>query len=163
MASNNVISEILLIAHDFAQRSWALKALSRSGAHVTSCNSSAEARVHLAGVSGENQPGLIIQQMSYLHDEEPLAFCKELRLNPRTQAVPVILLAETAMERAMVQNLGFKRCCAVLIPLTYGPFIFALPALDIELHDSILYQKPVEEQPVVSPAPAKKTRVQDVR
>jgi CheY-like chemotaxis protein len=136
------ISRVLLVTDRALQRKPIVQALARSGVKITYAENPTQA-VWLLEHRPTQLPGLVIMCLNYYNDRHPLMLYQEMRKSPATETIPVLVLVESELERVMVQNLHLVDCCCCIAPLSYGSFIFALPALNIQVRDSVLYHDPV--------------------
>jgi CheY-like chemotaxis protein len=135
------ISRILLVTGDSNERRPVVRALARSGAKVIDAHNAAQA-LWLMENNPSELPELVIMFLHYYEEEDPLKLYKELRKSRSTEAIPVLILVTSELERVMVETLHLVNCCGSIAPLTYASLVFALPALNIQIRDSILYHKP---------------------
>jgi CheY-like chemotaxis protein len=133
------ISRILLLASTPDQLTTTLNAVSRTGAVVILAKDGDDFRRELLQAAPHELPELIIMQLNYRQKDCPLDLFREIRNKPATQTVPIILLVETAIEKVMVENLDLPRCFCAVAPFSFGSLVFALPFLEIEIKDSLLY------------------------
>ena len=127
-----------LLAHDDStQIDFALNALIRSGLETTVFHDGKEIYVYLFERKDEN-PDLVVLPVG-LSFFTGLEILKQMRMEPHTKDIPVLLLADSSEEQRALEILNLPLCSCFVKPLTFAKLVYALPRLDLRISDSLLY------------------------
>ena len=126
------------LAHDDSmQTDLALKSLDRSGLQTTVFHDGKKIYVHL--FQGNNpMPDLVVLRVG-LSSFTGLEILDQMRREPQTQNIPVILLADSMEEQHALENLDLPLCSCFVKPLTFARLVYALPRLNLRMSESLLY------------------------
>ena len=127
-----------LLAHDDpTQIDFALQGLVRAGLETTVLHDGKPVYLYLFE-GGFEMPDLIILRAG-LSSFTGLEILKQMRLERRTQNIPVILLADSAEEQRALETLDLPLCSCFVKPLTFAKLVYALPRLNLRINESLLY------------------------
>lgn len=145
------ISQVLVVGGDASFRHQAVCALERTRTQIIFTSD-----VHTAveEVSKNNQlPGLVISDLEYKDPQEPLELYHFLRANPKTCSTPFLYVVGTDFEVGLIKSMKLEHAFAMRAPLTFASLIFALPALELQINGSLLYQRKAAFEVETSLAP----------
>lgn len=127
----------MLVEHDPLQCEAARNALGGCGAEFVFANDIEHAFALLNQLETE-LPELILLHPGPRDGNIADAIFK-IRSEKRTRFIPVMVLANSIREKEMLEQYRFPLCACSVVPLTLTKLIYALPALDMKINDSILY------------------------
>jgi DNA-binding response OmpR family regulator len=112
--------------------------LVRAGLEITPVHDGRNAYVYLFQ-NRNNMPDLVVLRVG-LPLFTGLEILNQMRAEPHTQNIPVILLADSTDEQHALEVLDLPLCSCFVKPLTFAKLVYALPRLNLRINESLLYQ-----------------------
>jgi CheY-like chemotaxis protein len=135
------LSQILVVEDEPEDLDLTLKILARFSMQTTVLRDGKEAWNYLFGHShtgGFEFPDLVVLDIGLPH-VNGLQILTRMRTVEQTRRIPVIILTRFEDERGFLQSFDFKPWFYVMKPLTIAKLIYALPSLNLQIIESVLY------------------------
>jgi len=132
------VTRILLIECQSGQADDVRKVLSKCPAEITACDGIEQAwKLLFDQEQEESCADLVILEVG-LSDLCGLGLIKKMRMDEPTKNIPVLILTNSSETQKAVDLFELPLTFSVVKPFTFGKLIYALPALNMKVSDSML-------------------------